>query len=921
MTADAVESDREFVMLLTPEAQLRHRISPSAFSHYYEAVKREVVEFFELYPQPAGFDLQVDLALFPDRDPLIDIQSLPVLSLSTSELLLSRLVAIEQPALWNGPAAFSFRTIMAGGWVEGAAPFAFPFCRLCPPYPEGEAVDSFLERCATQQLKLKSNAWTAAFKCCVEKLADWLPLKWSARIPLAWRRAKHTRPPEENLPALPAEPDEEVDIPDLSPIPLDQIEQLIAAFPEEVRHYWRRIQATIDGNDQAAVTRDCRQALRLVPDHPWTTLMLVYSLRSQDESATALGLLSGLIQTHPRLVDGYLLRAEIYAEIGAYDAMFADLEHALTLSPRSPGLLMRHARACSALGRIEDAYRDLAILQRLDPHDSRIFALRAYIRRRSSGDPEAEEDNRARALADVERALKLDANCSAAYGIRAEIRISAGQMVEAIEDCDRALQCDPGHVDAFAFRGLARFRLKEFSAAAADLTAALEKGCLLQFVRPLLADAQDLQGDHEAAIATLDAVLEQTPDDPVSSMHKAALLLSTDRAPEALELLNQLLEKQPELALAHAERGKVHRMLLEFDDALEDFSNALRLGANDPLIRLNRALTLLDLKRYSEALNEFDAGLKEFPDSALGHFYRGCTCRALQRDDEALAEFSTTIRLEPDFADAYFQRASMLMSRQEFAAAIDDFTQLVQRVADAKSYIFRGQARILAGQLESADEDFQEAIHLSPGETEHFRIVQMLTECEYHHRREDYEASVERATEVLAMDDQCVPAWLQRAASRWYGNQFVEAIEDYTQVIEITEPNAGALNGRGQIYAELGEYELALADLDQAVELCDADEDELLAYLQNGRGLALTGLERYDEAAAAFEQSLIRRPGNAWMHYNQGLMYLAQGQPQSAIPCFQLALRLTEPPLRACQRARALVFLNRQEALAPTSSQ
>ena len=52
-------------------------------------------------------------------------------------------------------------------------------------------------------------------------------------------------------------------------------------------------------------------------------------------------------------------------------------------------------------------------------------------------------------------------------------------------------------------------------------------------------------------------------------------------------------------------------------------------------------------------------------------------------------------------------------------------------------------------------------------------------------------------------------------------------------------------------------------------------------------GLVLTGLQRFDEAAAEFEQSILARPGNAWVHYNQGLLYLSLNQSPQAVHCFR----------------------------------
>ena len=64
------------------------------------------------------------------------------------------------------------------------------------------------------------------------------------------------------------------------------------------------------------------------------------------------------------------------------------------------------------------------------------------------------------------------------------------------------------------------------------------------------------------------------------------------------------------------------------------------------------------------------------------------------------------------------------------------------------------------------------------------------------------------------------PARLLLGAVEWYAGNFVEAVGEYTRALELGEGESfGPLIGRGQVYAELGEYDLALADLDRAIAL------------------------------------------------------------------------------------------------------
>ena len=70
--------------------------------------------------------------------------------------------------------------------------------------------------------------------------------------------------------------------------------------------------------------------------------------------------------------------------------------------------------------------------------------------------------------------------------------------------------------------------------------------------------------------------------------------------------------------------------------------------------------------------------------------------------------------------------------------------------------------------------------------------------------------------------------------------QFERAIKDYNQAIELKSDYAEAYNNRGATYAKLGQYARAIADYDRVIEL----KPELaVAYI--GRGGSYAGLGQH----------------------------------------------------------------------------
>ncbi len=189
-------------------------------------------------------------------------------------------------------------------------------------------------------------------------------------------------------------------------------------------------------------------------------------------------------------------------------------------------------------------------------------------------------------------------------------------------------------------------------------------------------------------------------------------------------------------------------------------------------------------------------------------------------------------------------------------------------------------------------------------------VHRLLVEAQHAHKQEQYDEAIAKATDAIDLDGRCLPAFATRAASYWYCEHFVEAADDYSQLLELAPHATFAYVGRGQVYVELGEYETAIQDLNKAVDLeRQANSQTGLAYALSGRALAYAGLRQFQEAERDFDESIRLRPDNAWVHYNRGLMFHMRGELPLAIESFQRALSLTDPPLTKRKRERAEAFL------------
>ena len=125
--------------------------------------------------------------------------------------------------------------------------------------------------------------------------------------------------------------------------------------------------------------------------------------------------------------------------------------------------------------------------------------------------------------------------------------------------------------------------------------------------------------------------------------------------------------------------------------------------------------------------------------------------------------------------------------------------------------------------------------------------------------------------------------------------QYEEAIEEYTDAIEIDPRQAGVYNRRGRAYYEWGRYDNAVADYDKAIAI---DPDNVSAYIDRGNAHLANhrsfegGEENYDRALADYEEAISLSPENAVAYYNRGLAFQGKDDYARAIADYDRAIEL-----------------------------
>lgn len=174
---------------------------------------------------------------------------------------------------------------------------------------------------------------------------------------------------------------------------------------------------------------------------------------------------------------------------------------------------------------------------------------------------------------------------------KAEANINLSQYDYAAEEYSKVLKQDERNLAALYFRAYCYTQLRQYSMARADY----------------------------------DAFLAIQPEHLEAHLGLARVLQLLNRRADAFDELNRCVQMFPDSADAYAARAAYETQLKQYDAALYDWDEALRLRPNDASLTVSKVDVLLNLGRIREAREALDKAVKQGTTrAALREWYDKC---------------------------------------------------------------------------------------------------------------------------------------------------------------------------------------------------------------------------------------------------------------------------------------------------------
>ncbi len=651
-------------------------------------------------------------------------------------------------------------------------------------------------------------------------------------------------------------------------------------------------QIQIMAGEQQLAETTLKPLYRRDPNDPFTNYLGGVVAFAQQDYSRAEQLLLKVLKLAPehnptRLLYGTVNFAEKNYEQAAY--FLAKYVDAVPDNLAARKLL---ARSYILLGRSEDAHRILQTALVDETGDAELLAL--------TGLSELGRGDRSAGIAELEKALRLDAANTPIRTELARAYIESGETGQAIRELNTILAAGGQQQQAGMLLVFAHLRAGEFTEAIKQVLAMLQGHEDDPALQTLAGNVFAASGDYGEARRYLQRALQLKADLPPAILSLASIEEIEKNYPAAIKLYKQLVDMDlssavPMLALARVAEQQGD------DEALQDWlQRAVEYapGDNEPRlllaeyylrkgsVELARPLVkaalgkssyepaalamqgrlLMAERKYGDALKPLNQLLSHTPDSVAAHTLLGECYLELGQQSAAREQLQAALDKEPASAPAMSLLARLEIESGSSARGLE----LSKRIQTAYPESHLGYE--LAGDALTARGDFRGAGHEFALARERLQRVDLvIKQAENASRSGDSAAAVGYLQDWLANHPDDVQA-MQFLGTTWQTMGKTElAIKQFERVLELDRENPVALNNLAGLYQQLGRPEArALAERALAAAPNNPGVLDTYAWILVQQGEVQEGLR-------SLEKVISQLPDNPEVRYHHAVAVLKSG--------------------------------------------
>ena len=462
-------------------------------------------------------------------------------------------------------------------------------------------------------------------------------------------------------------------------------------------------------------------------------------------------------------------------------------------------------------------------------------------------------------------------------------------------------------------------------------------------------------GNVEEAMEYLGKELQDNPKNGYASIWMAVAYNNQGELGRALSMVSHAVENIPKkdkeyVALAFMGRGNLYGSLGKTDEALADYTSAIRANPESIDAYEKRGDLYYSMGKLELAEADYRKMIEIDPGSVNGYVGLGLTAELEGRHTDAIGCYDYAIKLDPGLSFAHSARANAYIALGEYEKASDDIITalaidgddtafyLMQVVADTSMVTMATKLKVKAAaepnngywpyclgviyehsrMYAEAIANYQSSMDKDPSPITAYRLAVSNNElCRYadalkHIGRAmeldstdgryilekadilyncgDAAQAIDAAGDYIAANPEESSGYYVRGFYKKYSRDVDGAISDFTTAVVLSPDEATNYIQRGTMYEQKGDTAAARADYRKAIFL------DSIAALDSTYSQSTTiyraylGLGMADKAAGLMDSMLAAAPDDNSILYNAASLYAQTGDTRKALEYLRKAL-------------------------------
>ena len=409
-------------------------------------------------------------------------------------------------------------------------------------------------------------------------------------------------------------------------------------------NYEQGVKAYNDGNIESAIEYFNRE----ITDNPKSYYALYYRaniFNYQENYSSALRDISNVIKYIPAkekklLAASHSIRGDLYFTIENIDKAFEEYATAIDINPNDADLYITRAQKYFELKKYNLAEVDYKKALKMDETLEIAYAGlgRNYLAQLKYADAETI----------LNKLVKLAPTYSMAYKFRARCYYEQKKFNEAIEEIFTAFLID--EEDNFLRETLILYSEENAVLALSKVNSKIieqpEKSTWYYLRSRINYDANEFK----KAIDDINKLLEIEDENYRSSLltYKGKCLLNTGLYEQAIEIYSEAILLDSSDAENHSKRGDAKRLKGDYEGAIADFTNAIRLDPTSSFYYYRRGWVAEEFMNNNEAgLNDYNQSIQLDKDYAYTYLHRGRLYeRKLNNRAKATEDYSAILGID-----------------------------------------------------------------------------------------------------------------------------------------------------------------------------------------------------------------------------------------------------------------------------------